>query len=73
MESQGFSSFVSLMTALSGGMWVSVKVFFLTLLFSRSRGGCMNLPRPADYCGKALITFGNCLNLRKDWRLQIHE
>ena len=50
MESQGFSSFMSLMTALSGGMWVSVKVFFLTLLFS--------LP------GGLLIAFGRMSKLK---------
>ena len=50
MESQGFSSFMSLMTALSGGMWVSVQVFFLTLLFS--------LP------GGLLIAFGRMSKLK---------
>lgn len=50
MESQGFSSFMSLMIALSGGMWVSVKVFFLTLLFS--------LP------GGLLIAFGRMSKLK---------
>jgi polar amino acid transport system permease protein len=50
MESQGFSSFVSLITALSGGMWISVKVFFLTLLFS--------LP------GGLLVAFGRMSKLK---------
>ena len=38
MEAQELNPFFSLITALSGGMWISVKVFFLTLLFSLPGG-----------------------------------
>ena len=50
MEAQELSPFFSLITALSGGMWISVKVFFLTLLFS--------LP------GGLLIAFGRMSKLK---------
>lgn len=38
MESQQYSQLVSLLISLCGGMWMSVKVFLLTLLFSLPGG-----------------------------------